>query len=79
MVPASTVDLRVRILLKAKSEPKAKGCGLAAYSIASLEIRFSEKSIATAFLSSTSGRNTMRWLLIIAEGEKSLAAIASCE
>ena len=49
------------------------------YSIASDEIRFSLKSLATSFLSPGSGRKMMRWPVTMAEGEKSLAAIASCE
>ena len=49
------------------------------YAIASDDMRFSEKSAATAFFSAASGRNTILWPLIIAEGEKSLAVIVSCE
>ena len=47
------------------------------HSITSLDMRFSEKSMATAFLSFTSGRNTILCPLICAEGEKSSACITS--
>ena len=50
-----------------------EGRGGLPYFIASLEMRCSLKPFATSFLRFTSGRNTMRWLLICAEGEKSSA------
>ncbi len=47
------------------------------HSIASLEMRLRAKSSATAFLSFTSGRNTILCPLICAEGEKSSACMVS--
>ena len=47
------------------------------YAIASDEMRFSLKSLATSLFGAASGRNTILWLLIIAEGEKSSALITS--
>ena len=43
------------------------------HAIASDEMRFSLNSLATSFLSLGSGRKTILWFLIIAEGEKSSA------
>ena len=49
------------------------------YFIASDDILCNLKSLATSFLSAASGRNTILCPLIMAEGEKSEAAIMSCE
>ena len=45
-------------------EQPSLGEGVFLYFIASLEMRCSLKPFATSFLRFTSGRNTMRWLLI---------------
>ena len=47
------------------------------HSITSLDMRFSEKSAATAFFSAASGRNTILCPLIIEAGAKSSALIVS--
>ena len=81
--PWSSVSIRGRLksFREARKPPPSQG-GMGwvfLYAIASLEIRFSEKSLAISFLSLASGRKTMRWPFTMLEGENSFWAITSAE
>ena len=71
-----TLMLRVGVIVYVAPSAHRAPRG-ALYFIASLELLFSEKSAATAFLRAASGRNTILWPLIIDEGTNSSDSIVS--
>ena len=70
--------IRVRSFSRGPSPlPHREGWGGSPYSITSLEMRFSLKSLASSFLRRTSGMKRRLQPLIIAEGENSSLAMVS--